>query len=66
MQRFIRDVVVLIVGTVVGMLIFDRLKNENFAYENFAEYVPSIEGFERMNIQSPDDVKFSRGTLERI
>ena len=61
MQRFIRDVVALIIGTVVGMLIYDRLKNENFA-----EYVPSIEGFERMNIQSPDDVKFSRGTLERI
>ena len=62
MHRFIIDVLAIIIGTVIGMLIYERLKKR----DAFSEYVPSIEGFEKMNVQSPDDANFSRGTLDTL
>lgn len=65
MQKFMLDTLAIIIGTVIGMLIFDRIR-EKHERERFSEYVPSIEGFGRMDIQSPDEIKFSRGTLETV
>lgn len=46
------------VGGILALIVFRWLTNRT---STFAEYVPSIEGFERMDLQSPDAAEFHGG-----
>lgn len=65
MASFVLDILSVIIGTVLGMYLYERYvkprKKDGYAY-----YVPGIETFERMDIQAPNMTNFSRGTLDRV
>lgn len=64
MYMFMRDVASVFLGGLLAMIVYAWLTKEYY-YDPYAEYVPSIEGFERMDIQSPDFVNYKRGTLDK-
>ena len=61
---FMRDVSTVFLGGLLAMIVYAWLIKEYYS-DSYAEYVPTIEGFERMNLQAPDAVEYKSGTLER-
>jgi hypothetical protein len=67
MHTIFRDLVVYSISTCLGMWIYDEyVRTAKLRNDAFADYVPSLEGFERMDLQSPDETTYRRGTLDRV
>lgn len=66
MQSVVRDLAVYTVSTCLGMWVYyEYEKATKRRQDPYAEYVPSLEGFERMDIQAPDMTAHRRDTLDR-
>jgi len=64
-----RDVSSVFLGGLLAMIVYHWLIKEyysDYAVDPYAQYVPDIEGFERMNLQAPDVTDYKPGTLERV
>ena len=64
MNDVLRDFIVYTLATCIGMIMYDY-SVKRWKISGYAEYVPSLEGFERMDIQAPDMTEYRRDTLER-
>ena len=66
MQSIVRDVAVYTVATCLGTWMYhEYIRITKLRRDAYADYVPSLEGFERMDLQAPDMTDYRRGTLER-
>lgn len=64
-----RDLIVYTLSTCLGMWMYDeyvKMMKRKGSTDTYAEYVPSLEGFERMDIQAPDMTNYRRDTLDRV